>query len=117
MQATASWLTCEVMCIPAKDVTFALPVTIVGQEQQAELSPFAPLSIARYTERHPADVASIDTLSFDGALSQTALKYNEPFKVAFSVTPVGDATLARAKTGGRSMADIYANCLQRRVLC
>jgi thiol:disulfide interchange protein DsbD len=95
LSATASWLTCEVMCIPAKDVTFSLPVDIASADAAVptEMQAYSVL-FDQYVARHPTPANQVTGVAFEGALSRSALKYNEAFEVAFKVSPTDGNTMA-----------------------
>ena len=92
LTATAAWLTCEKNCIPASDVKLSLPVNIVADPAQAPASSYAAL-FDHYTQQHPTAIADVNTIHFEGALSHSALKFDQTFRLALKATPTDGNTL------------------------
>ena len=91
--ATASWLACEITCIPAVDVKLSLPMTIVAADSEpVPANAYAPL-FDHYAKQHPTPQSAVKAFTFEGTMSPPELKVNTPFKVTYKLTPAQGITL------------------------
>ena len=99
LSATASWLVCEVMCIPGS-ADLALPITVAPADAPAPTATSAAPLFDHFTALHPTSPIQIDGAAIEAALSTTAVRGEDAFQVAFLVTPTGDAPLQFAAEAG-----------------
>jgi thiol:disulfide interchange protein len=91
--AKVNWLVCETSCIPG-DAELTLPVEVAAEGVE---STFAEL-FDHFEKQHPIDPLDADGFAVETALSSDGARPNEPFKVAFLLTPTSDQKLT-APTG------------------
>lgn len=83
--AEVSWLVCKTSCIPGS-ASLKLPVTIVAAGTTTQAGPAKPL-FDHFAAQHPVDLAQVEGLSVESTLSASAVRPNEPFKIAFRIQP------------------------------
>ncbi|MDP6934464.1 MAG: protein-disulfide reductase DsbD family protein, partial [Myxococcota bacterium] len=92
--ARASWLVCEVQCIPG-EVDLKLPVEVVAPDEgdPADRSTAQAPLFDHFQELHPVDPTTVPELAFETALSASAVRPEESFTAVIQVTPTGAAEL------------------------
>lgn len=86
--AKVEWLICEVMCIPG-GAELSLPLTVVAPESATPArSSFAPL-FDWFASQHPTPPTQLKGAAVEAALSVDRVRGEDPFEVAFLVTPTG----------------------------
>ena len=87
--AEANWLVCLTSCIPGS-AKLELPIQVA--EAKGEPNAFAA-TFDHYAAQHPVSLLTIEDLAFEGALSNSAVQPNSPFKAAFLLTSTGETPL------------------------
>ena len=89
LTAQASWLVCEVVCIPG-GASLSLPFLVA--EGEGEPNGFAPL-FDHYEAQHPVAPASVSEFHVESALSANAVQPGAEFRFAVRLTPSGETPL------------------------
>lgn len=95
--ASASWLVCEVICIPGA-AELSLPVTVESGEAgppNAEAVLFD-----HFAGLHPTDPVRVQPFVVEAALSASAVRPEESFQAAILLTPTGEAKLEVSQERG-----------------
>lgn len=100
LAAEASWLTCEVQCIPGRGKV-ELPFQILAADANApEATVFAPL-FPHFEAQHPAFDAPADVLAVSGSLEPaTGVKPDSAWTATFTLTPADGVTLGEHEPMG-----------------
>ena len=87
VSAHAEWLVCEIMCIRGEaELSLTLPVG------PSDPSSFAPL-MDHYAAQHPTPALQVSSFAVETAFSASAVRPEEPFKLALRLTPTGGKAL------------------------
>ena len=95
--ASASWLVCEVICIPGA-AELSLPVTVEAGEAgppNAEAVLFD-----HFASLHPTDPVRVQPFVVEAALSASAVRPEESFQAAILLTPTGTDKLVVSQERG-----------------
>lgn len=90
--AEATWLVCKTACIPG-NAHLERTIEVVAPGTPVEPGPHV-LAFDHYEAAQPTPLADVEGLAVDVALSQSALRPNEPFSAVFLIRATGDAPLA-----------------------
>lgn len=94
----ASWLVCEVQCIPG-DAQLALTLPVVAGDAPPAASPYAAL-FDHFAATHPTPAEAVRAYTVQVALDRTAVRSGDEFKVGVLLTPTGAGTVEAKSTHG-----------------
>ena len=85
--ASASWLVCEVECINgAADLSLPMEVVAGGEPARNDFGLF----FDHFASRHPTHPTEVEAFRVETALSASAIRLGEVFRVAIKLTPTGE---------------------------
>lgn len=94
----ASWLVCEVQCIPG-DAQLSLTLPVVAGDAAPPASPYAAL-FDHFAATHPTPAEAVEAYTVQVAIDRTAVRSGDEFKVGLLLTPTGTGTVEAKPTHG-----------------